>query len=530
LTERRYGLVVVGGGITGLSAALAWALNVDPRQRPVLVLEKQPRVGGYVTSFKREGFLFDTAQFVPDPTDILEYFGVDIELKRFAGNTARIFIVDPATGRSTRIEIPSGSEAFERMLAARYPERERGIRRLLAEARKMYGELIDLKVAPGALARLRTVLSSPRIALNQGRTFLEYLARFGRFEGELLEVFDVFAAFCGLPCGRVAAIMAVAAMMSSLNGAFRPREGFIKLPHGMRRRLEGLGGEVRTRARVEKILVEGGRVRGVRLAGGEVIGAENVVTTVDTQVAMRELVGLEEIRRRDPAYADKVESVRMSPASMTVSLGLDDAIDLAGLGMDCGYNVITTGKGAFERLFREFDAGRIGFDDACFHIAAICPSLTTGGRPSLILRGVPMPIADWADLRERRPEEYGARKTRWADYFIGKVERHLVPELRKHIVAVDIATPATFARYSGSPTGSNYDMSPYPSNFGGRRLKMRTPIAGLYLPKFSHGILSAMHGGLQAADMILEGAVMGGCVRLDLERAVRLRERNRPSR
>ena len=109
-------------------------------------------------------------------------------------------------------------------------------------------------------------------------------------------------------------------------------------------------------------------------------------------------------------------------------------------------------------------------------------------------------------------------------------ERHLVPELRKHIVAVDIATPATFARYSGSPTGSNYDMSPYPSNFGARRLKMRTPIAGLYLPKFSHGILSAMHGGLQAVDMILEGAVMGGCVRLDLERAVRLRERNRRSR
>jgi len=39
---------------------------------------------------------------------------------------------------------------------------------------------------------------------------------------------------------------------------------------------------------------------------------------------------------------------------------------------------------------------------------------------------------------------------------------------------------------------------------------MRTPIRGLFQPKFVHGILGALYGGVQAVDMILDGEVMGG--------------------
>jgi hypothetical protein len=57
-------------------------------------------------------------------------------------------------------------------------------------------------------------------------------------------------------------------------------------------------------------------------------------------------------------------------------------------------------------------------------------------------------------------------------------------------------------------------MAPYPDNFGRKRLKTRTPIRGLYQPKFVHGVIGSITGGLQAADMILEGRVMGGYSRL----------------
>jgi len=66
----------------------------------------------------------------------------------------------------------------------------------------------------------------------------------------------------------------------------------------------------------------------------------------------------------------------------------------------------------------------------------------------------------------------------------------------------------TFARYSGSPTGSIYDMAPYPDKFGRKLLKMRTPIKGLFQPKFSHGVWPSLQAGMQVVAMILDGKIM----------------------
>jgi protoporphyrinogen oxidase len=42
----KYGLIVIGGGITGLSSALTWALYHDVKKEPVLIVEKEPKTGG----------------------------------------------------------------------------------------------------------------------------------------------------------------------------------------------------------------------------------------------------------------------------------------------------------------------------------------------------------------------------------------------------------------------------------------------------------------------------------------------------
>jgi phytoene dehydrogenase-like protein len=514
MSSEKYGLIVIGGGITGLSTALGYALNEDLSQHPVLLLEKEPKVGGYVTSFKRKGFLFDTVQMIPDVTRILKYFGVEIDLKQFSGYYARVFLADPATGSAKVIEIPSGIAEFEQMLIGRYPGQAQQVVKMLAHSRSMYGELERLKVEPSFLDLIGALFTCTKTVRHGLKTYTAYLDQFGLTDPELREIFDVFGAFSGLPSDRVAALLPVVAMNSLMEGTYRTVKGFIHLPHRMRKRLEALGGKIRTKSKVARILVDDGRVRGVELASGEVIEAERVVTTIDPKVAMGQLVGLDLIRGLDPAYADKVESVKMSFASFTVSLGLDEEIDLAGLGLDCGYNVITTGGGTFEKLFLAAERGEIGYTDDCFHTAVICPSLTTGSKPCLIIRALPLPIADWSELRVNDPDRYMARKDRWADFFVDKVERYVVPNLTDHIVVRDVASPATFARYSGSPTGSPYDMSPYPDNLGRNRLKMRTPVAGLFQPKFGHGILASMLGGLQAVDMMLEGKVMNGYSRM----------------
>jgi hypothetical protein len=107
-------------------------------------------------------------------------------------------------------------------------------------------------------------------------------------------------------------------------------------------------------------------------------------------------------------------------------------------------------------------------------------------------------------------ERYLREKEKTADVLINIVEKYLVPDLRKHIAVRDIATPATYVRYSGFPTGSIYDMAAVPDNFGANRLPVITPINGLLVPKFAHGVFGTMNSSLQAIDILLDGKVLHG--------------------
>jgi hypothetical protein len=45
---------------------------------------------------------------------------------------------------------------------------------------------------------------------------------------------------------------------------------------------------------------------------------------------------------------------------------------------------------------------------------------------------------------------------------------------------------------------------------GKNRVKTRTPVKGLFIPKFSHGIWPSIQAGLQVVDMISGGKIMDG--------------------
>ncbi|MFW9818259.1 MAG: phytoene desaturase family protein [Candidatus Thorarchaeota archaeon] len=511
--KKKYGLIVIGGGMTGLSTALTWAINHDVINDPILLIEKEPKAGGYVTSYERDGFLFDTCQMIPNISELLDYFGIEIDLKKFKGYYMRIFVVDPKTDHVNVLDLPSGLDTFKKQLMEKYPNNANEISNFLDYSREMYLELYNLKVEPSVADIFKTLVKCPKIVKNASKTFKEYFDKFGITEHELVEIFNVFAEFSALPSEQVSAIVPISAMNSLLDGAFRPTKGFIEFSRKIEERLKNLGGEVLLNTKVNKILVEEGKVKGVKLENGEEFYSEYIVTTVDPKLAMKEMVGLDVIRELDKKYAKKVEDVKMSCSSMNLSIGVDNEIDLEALGLDCGYNVITSGGDTYDRLFDSYEKGEIGFTDNRFHLGVICPSLTTGGKPNLTVRITPIPIGNWVELREKDVEEYKKEKLKWAEYFIDKVEKYLIPDLRKHIKTLDISTPATYARYSGSPTGSVYDMAPYTNNFGRTGLKMRTPIEGLFQPKFVHGVFGCLLAGMQVNDMILEGKIMNGYAR-----------------
>ena len=53
--ENNYDAVIIGAGISGLTAGAL----LSKKGKKVLILESQPKIGGYLCGFKRKGYYFD---------------------------------------------------------------------------------------------------------------------------------------------------------------------------------------------------------------------------------------------------------------------------------------------------------------------------------------------------------------------------------------------------------------------------------------------------------------------------------------
>lgn len=499
-----YDLVIIGAGVTGLSSGLMWLKNT--RGRKTLIIEKNPYPGGYITAYKRGGYVFETTQLFPDVVEILEYLGLDIKLKPYTGTFMRRMVVDG--GEVEEYRIPVGPDNFTEYLCEKFPHDAARIRKLMAYEVELFRQVRRLKVIPTLGDKLRTPFIAPKVVANLNRTYSGLLDAFDITNRKLREVLETFTAFSGVPASRASAIVAAGARLSTMTRCFRPYGYFDEFPAKMAAAFQRLGGEMRLGAEVERIVVKDGSVSGVIVRGdGGMIRAGAVITTIDPNVAMKRLVGEEYL---SPVYRRKLDGVVMSASSMNVSLGLDSRIDMKKMDLDPPYNVISTGLGTTEKLFDASQAGGHAFSKDCFHMAVLCPSLVTGPPNTVTIRGVPFGLGEWAVWRAKDPKRYRAEKERWARFFIDIVERHFIPGLSRHIRVMDVATPATYARYSGSPTASIYDMAALVTQFGPKRLPMKTPVRNLYQPKFAHGIYGGMMNGVQVVDLMLDRAFNGG--------------------
>lgn len=505
-----YKIIIIGAGITGLSTGLAWTRVYSAHDHPALIIEKQPVPGGCVATFARKGYRFDTVQIIPDVTDILRFFEIDINLVRFNNYYARLFLADPGKKEVKVFPVASDIGSFMDFLIETYPEDKEQIRSFFEYCGKMHEELRFLKTEPGITDIIKILFRCKKILSNSGKTYRQFLEKFKFRNNELVEVLDIFSSFSGLSGNRCASLLTACAMVTTLKGSYRPEKGFIQFPLSLKKAFVENGGEVVFNTSVKRILTEGTRAIGVELDDGQKIYSDIVVTTADTKVSLGKMLGYDILRKAGKNYALKARKAGMSPSGFAIHLGLDDSIDLREEGFDCGYNVLTTGRSAHEKMFDAWEKEEIMLSDECFHLAAISPSVQTGGKPNLIIHVVPVPARKWIELRENDPEAYKKQKYELADFYIQKVDEYMIPGIKEHISFVDVATPATYARYIGSPSGSNYDMMPVPGNFGKNRLKTRTPVRNLFLPKFSHGIWPSLQAGLQVVDMISGGKIMQG--------------------
>ncbi len=494
--------IVIGSGIGGLTAA---ALLARVRGERVLVVEQHHQAGGFTHTFERKGWEWDVG---------LHYVG-DMGEGSFPRRISDLV----SGGRLHWEKLPepfdhysfpgvafaqrSGQERFVRDLTAAFPESASAIAAYFREvgAARGWGVLgMATRILPAGLSWI------PRLAAwtarrHQGRTLRDCLD--DHIDDPQLAA--VLAGQCGdhgLPPGRVSLFAHALITHHFSGGGYYPRGGPSRIAIEIARTISELGGEVRTSCEVTEIVIEGRRVRGVKLrhTGADTeprfIPCAKVISAAGTRQTWLGLVP----RSVQVPFREELEGIEPGTTMVSAYLGLDRSP--RALGLDGGNRWIFATLDldeVYEAHARLPDGPAIA---AFLSFPSLKDPLCQGPHTAQILAPVPYALfADWEGTRlRRRGEDYERLKSRIIDRLLELVEsRH--PGFRETVAYAELSSPLSIVHYSRHHMGEVYGLPSLPNRFDRQWLGPRTPIKGLYMAGadvLAHGMVGAMSGGLVA--------------------------------
>ncbi len=261
--------IVIGGGLAGLTAAA----DLSDAGHEVLVLEKRPVLGGKVSSWVEDGNTVESGLhiFFGCYTELLEMTKRVDAYRNIRWKEHTIHVARPG-GRTSRFRFPAVPAPFNGIMAFTSGD-------LLTWREKL----------TNALALVRPwVLPLEKVAKWDDRTYAEWHRGYGIAEGVLAKWWNPIALSMGfLPADEMSARPMTTVFHHFSRKADASRVGFLDGPPSERLHrpfaeyIEARGGEIRTGARVEQLVLEwhAGRpvFTGVRLQGGEIIAADAFV-------------------------------------------------------------------------------------------------------------------------------------------------------------------------------------------------------------------------------------------------------------
>ncbi len=514
----RWDAIVIGSGLGGLTTAAYLATN----GLRTIVLEQYDVAGGCSHVFRRKrAFEFDVGvHYVGN----CEPGGQIPMVLRGVGLQDKIeFLPMDPDGFDTLVfpdltfRVPRGWDRYLERLIDTFPDEQAGLRKCVRILEKI-GLEFDLTAAPTTKMELIAFAAKAPTVMRWGLRPLATLYDACRLSPAARAVIGGESENYAAPPSRTAVVMHAVLLHHYIDGgAYYPRGGGQVFAAHLVDVIASHGGEVRTRARVDRIVVEGGRVTGVTLRDGEQLAAPVVVSNADLKRTYLELVGREHLSSRT---AKRIERYRMALPIFCVYLGLD--IDLTQRMPNTNYWFHPHLD--LEALYRRFDTAKRPSElDFPFYLTSASVKdpysrhIAPPGQSSVEIMGlVPPHYRFWgvtegpaAGEKYRRNPDYCSVKDEVTEGLIGAASRALPGlGLEEHIVWKEGATPITLERYALSSDGSSYGLEAATDQIGPKRPGPKTEIRGLYLTGAStiwmHGIQQVMVGGVGTA-----GAVLG---------------------
>ena len=491
-----YDAVIIGAGIGGMTCGTVLA----KAGKKVLIVERNKRPGGYVTSYSRDGFIFDVPHIISGLRKdkylwkVLRELGVDhefIELELYQK------IIYPGH----EIKVYTDIEKYKNELKNIFLQDSGNIDRFYNTLSKLNEELHGIPEELGIFDMLSFPLKFPTI-FRYLNSVLEKMLDDNMKNPELKAVLSSAWRKVGSPPSKVSALYYAALLMSFHNGgAWYPKGGYQKLAGAFTKAFDNSGGELQLSTEVRKIIIEKGKAAGVRLKDGREIRSALVVSNADTRRTFLEFVGEEHLKKK---FADSMKNAELSGSGFVVHLGVRMNLEK----LDLNYGSILLKIDEKKNVF--LPDGKTSISSIAISVPSLHDrSLAPDGchAMDIIVTPAPYDFANkWLTDDGKRTDAYRKLKGEVADKLIRTAET-LIPGLSGNIVAKDISTPLTYERYTLSSNGCWYDLAQIPSQSGTNRFSNSKIIKNLLFAgskSFGGGINAAVRGGYTTAKEILK--------------------------
>lgn len=282
-------VVIIGGGIGGLSAAIRLAAA----GKRVTLLEKNAQTGGKMGQVQTGGFRWDTGPSVITMRHVFE------DLFTTAGRNLEDYITLKPLEPLTRYFYPDGtvldaSSNISKMaveIEKLNPRDIEGYLDYLAYAARIHRItgpvfIYDRPPTPASFARVPV---NEWLKVDPLRTMHQSIKRFVR-SPHLQQLFGRFATYVGGSPYEAPATLNVIAHVELTSGVWYPEGGIYTIADAMTRLARELGVEIRTNTPVREILMSNGGVTGAALANGEQIAADQVISNLDVTTVYKHLL------------------------------------------------------------------------------------------------------------------------------------------------------------------------------------------------------------------------------------------------
>jgi len=510
--KREYDVVIIGGGISGLtSAALFSKAGLS-----CCLLEMDNRPGGYLAGFRRHDFRFDSA------IHWLNYCGEE-------GLVSKIFqlIGDdyPKCEQQHRIRrfvsddfdylVSDNPDELKQQWIKEFPHEKKGIIRFFKDAKKIaksfenYSNLSRtmltmnwLESAAHGLKMLKfAVPFIPHVKYTGNEGIKKGLNRY--FKDEKLH-----RIFCSEP--DVLSCLIPISWAYSKNFQLPPTGGSQSFPEWLLYATEKMNGDVFFKSKVTEVLVKNGTSKGVKFdhrGAIHEVKSKYVVAASDAETLFEKLLPENAVPIK---LKTKLKKAPIYASAITVALGLDCPAEELGLDEEI---IFLADPAVGRQELGKGDPHKSGIHILASSVRDKTLALTEHGTLTLFIPAWMDENNTWGcEIDEEgnfiRGEKYNAIKKEYADILIDRVQEKLIPNLKKHILYCDVATPITHLRYTGNKNGTMMAQKPGKENYKAKVASYKTPVKNLLLSghwaDLGGGIPIAVKSSINTTLMILQ--------------------------